>query len=499
MKRNSSVSRVITIGLFAAIVLGLLGFFILRIERLDLFSKRGPTVDALFDSVAGLNDRSSIRIAGVRIGVIDGIELDGRKARVHLVLDENVILTEGTSARLATVGLLGESYVELLPGPDGAPRLAEGATIPGETPMGLDQALAKLGDVADSIAGVAEPLAGGLSGRDQDSPIGSMLANLQAASAQLRLLIENNDAQLNHTIRNFETFSTSLAEQLPSVMEGLDRLVQDIQGVVAENRGQISASSENIASLTAKLDSAATDLGIISERLAKGEGSIGKLLTSDEAHDQLVDTLASVEAGVGELSNTLGRVQKLKLDLDLGGFYLSDPKESHGTFGLTLSPDETSNRLYRVALVETPRGDQSTKTERITITEPDGTTSTRTIETLTINDESVFNALLGLRFDNDSRVWAGLIESHFGVQGQMPLFNDRLWLDLEAFDFDRDNDLAPHLRLTARYWLNENIFIQGGYDDPLENQLDSIFIGGGIKWNDDTLKYLLGSLPLGSL
>jgi hypothetical protein len=34
----------------------------------------------------------------------------------------------------------------------------------------------------------------------------------------------------------------------------------------------------------------------------------------------------------------------------------------------------------------------------------------------------------------------------------------------------------------------------GGYDDPLER--DSFFLGGGIRWRDDNLKYLLGSVPL---
>ena len=37
----------------------------------------------------------------------------------------------------------------------------------------------------------------------------------------------------------------------------------------------------------------------------------------------------------------------------------------------------------------------------------------------------------------------------------------------------------------------------GGYDDPLESDLRSVFFGGGLRWSDDNLKYLLGSLPKG--
>ena len=75
------------------------------------------------------------------------------------------------------------------------------------------------------------------------------------------------------------------------------------------------------------------------------------------------------------------------------------------------------------------------------------------------------------------------------------LFNQRLWLTLEAYDFSRANDLDPHLRLTGRWWLTPNLFITGGYDDPLVSERDSFIFGGGIRWNDDDLKYLLGSVP----
>ena len=35
----------------------------------------------------------------------------------------------------------------------------------------------------------------------------------------------------------------------------------------------------------------------------------------------------------------------------------------------------------------------------------------------------------------------------------------------------------------------------GGYDDPLVSERDSLFLGLGVRWRDDDLKYLLGSIP----
>jgi phospholipid/cholesterol/gamma-HCH transport system substrate-binding protein len=81
------------------------------------------------------------------------------------------------------------------------------------------------------------------------------------------------------------------------------------------------------------------------------------------------------------------------------------------------------------------------------------------------------------------------------VQADYPLFDRQLWLTMEAFDFDRPGNLDPHLRLTGRWRFHPNFFLMGGYDDPLVGDRQSFFLGGGISWNDDDLKYLLGSAP----
>ncbi len=46
------------------------------------------------------------------------------------------------------------------------------------------------------------------------------------------------------------------------------------------------------------------------------------------------------------------------------------------------------------------------------------------------------------------------------------------------------------MRLTGRYQFHPNLYLIGGYDDPLENE--SFFLGGGIRWSDENIKSLLG-------
>lgn len=492
------MSQVIKVGIFALIALGLLGFFILRIEDFNPFAEDGRSVDAIFDSVAGLDDKSTIRVAGVRVGRVDGISLDGRRARAHLRLEEPLGLTEGSFARISNLGLLGDKYIELVPGPADAPLLPDGATIPGVTTPSFDDAMAKMNEVADSIQGLADPLANSITGEGPETSLSRLIENLEATTLEIRLLVETNRQQVGRTIGNFEVASAALARELPRLADQMEAVLGQVHGVIAENRGAVGTSAENIAALTEALKAPVADLTTISDRLARGEGSIGKLLNSEEAHDELVGTLDSIQGGVGQLADTLGRVGKLRLDVDLEGWVPSDSEQdSYGGVGLTLIPNEESRRMYHVGLAQTPRGESKMKTQVITETGPDGVSETTTIETLTLEDEPVLSALVGYRWDSGLRLWTGLVEEDFGVQAEYPLFDRRFWLDFKAFSFDRQDDLDPHLRLTGKWFVNDNIYLQGGYDDPLVDEFDSLFVGGGVRWTDDDLKYLLGSVPAG--
>ena len=113
------MSSAAKVGVFMLIVLAILGYFILKIEDVQIGHGTGARkVTAIFDSVAGLDNKSAVRVAGVRVGKVSNIKLrpDG-KAEVTLDIDPDVVLHPGASAHVANLGLLGEKYIELDPGP----------------------------------------------------------------------------------------------------------------------------------------------------------------------------------------------------------------------------------------------------------------------------------------------------------------------------------------------------------------------------------------------
>ena len=65
------------------------------------------------------------------------------------------------------------------------------------------------------------------------------------------------------------------------------------------------------------------------------------------------------------------------------------------------------------------------------------------------------------------------------------------------WDFSDEDGLNPHAKLTGRYYFTPSIFLTGGWDDLLNTKAnrDSFFVGAGIRWGDDDMKYLAGSIP----
>ena len=496
------------------IVLAILAFFILRIEDIQLNRSGGTQqVKAVFDSVAGLDEKSTVRVAGVRKGKVSKIELtpDGR-ALVTLDVDGDVPIRQGATARVANLGLLGEKYIELLPGNPAAPpmpRRADGSVVlGGSQPASIDDVTGQVSAIAEDVKAITESLRATMAGPQGQQRLEDIVENVRQITAQVRLLIDANSGNVNATAENLRAITANLRVELPRIIATIDRTAGSIGGTVGENREDVRVIVENLRTLSSDLKTTANNLNDITGRVRSGEGTIGKLFTDDEAHDRLVGALESVESGVGELKNTLGRVGRIQLDLGINAEYHAGLEEGDEELGFAGSsrtgvqaiviPNPEKNRFYNIEMSDVPRGDRKDKIVERTVTDPATGQSTTTITRETRRERDfLVSAQAGWQLD-DLALRIGLFDSAGGVGADYDL-NDRLRVTGEAYDFGEKLDDNPHLRLYGQYVFRKEkpdtpmLFLRTGVDNALN---DTAFIfGGGIRWRDDDLKYLLGSIP----
>ncbi|SBS27349.1 putative phospholipid ABC transporter-binding protein MlaD [Marinomonas aquimarina] len=105
----------ILVGLF--MLLGVLAFVYLALQVSGLaFSNQaeGYEVEAYFDDIGGLTDRSKVTVAGVTVGHVQAIEYDTEyymaKVTMSIYPDVNNIPTD-SSVAILTSGLIGEKYL----------------------------------------------------------------------------------------------------------------------------------------------------------------------------------------------------------------------------------------------------------------------------------------------------------------------------------------------------------------------------------------------------
>lgn len=131
------------VGIFVLIGLLALGWLSVNLGRVDLLGSRGYVVSADFPSVGGLKAGSSIEIAGVEIGRVDRILLEDYQARVVMVIQPDIKLSEDSIASIKTKGLIGERYVRISPGGSDKSIPPNGRIREVEPPVDIEELLSK--------------------------------------------------------------------------------------------------------------------------------------------------------------------------------------------------------------------------------------------------------------------------------------------------------------------------------------------------------------------
>lgn len=142
-KNNTAVA----VGIFVLVGLVCAGYLAIKLGRMELFSSKGFTISARFDSTSGLRPGADVELAGVPIGRVTSIELDPdpmhSQAIVEMKLDRDLHLSDDTIASIKTSGLIGDKYVSLSRGGSDT-ELKQGGTITEtESPMDIESLISK--------------------------------------------------------------------------------------------------------------------------------------------------------------------------------------------------------------------------------------------------------------------------------------------------------------------------------------------------------------------
>lgn len=491
-------------------------YFSIKIESFPFLKKQqGRSIVVFFNSVAGLDPQSPVKLAGVNVGKVESIGLEGNKAKVVIRLDEGIDLDKGTEATIKNIGFLGEKYVHLFPPQEKTVTIPDGGVI-GESisQADVDQILSQLNAISKDVKAFTNSVRNVFGGAEGQEGLQKIFDNFQSLSANmndasqslkqidkivenmkelsknLNQMVKDNRQVVTKTMKNFETFSTALNEKLPEFTSQVEKLSNKLEGVIDENRDALKSSLSNIKEASSKLGTSLDSVNNISRKIESGEGTLGKLIYDEKAYDNVNETMRGVK-------NLVGKIEEFQTSVEFRGERQLRFDETKGYFGLKIQ--SRPERFYLIELIDDPLGKLNTIDRLIQTADPaTGAVTTQRITETERKNTLKLSALFGHNIDNLS-LRIGLMESSFGLGTDYSIFDDKVRLSLDAFDFSGESDSKrPHLKFTTRYAIFKNIFLQAGFDNFLNKERRTVFLGGGIWFNDEDLKYLLGRVSLPS-
>lgn len=263
------------------VTIAVVGLVVLLVVFLGIFYSRdlpvvgdGPTYTADFSEAAGLRPGDDVTVAGVHVGTVSGVSLEGGHVRVEFRV-KNAWMGDRSTAAIRIKTLLGAKYLAI--SPVGTERLRTSQTIPlsrTSAPFDVTTAFEQLSSTVsevdtDQLAQSFEALSQAFSGTpdtvkatlsgltdlsrtiaSRDAQLSALLSNTEQVTATL---VTSND-QIQSLIDDGDALLTELqarSDAITSLLQGTVQLSQQLTGLVQDNQATLAPA---LASLNTVAD-----------------------------------------------------------------------------------------------------------------------------------------------------------------------------------------------------------------------------------------------------
>jgi len=258
------------VGLFFILGLILFGVMLELGGQWNPFEKSVP-YNTFLTSVTGLKVGDSVRLAGVDVGKITGIDVLEGKVRIDFEVKKGTQLKKDSVASLRMTNLLGGQFLGLTFGSSTAPLLPPGATVEGKEAASVDTIMSNLGDLT----------------ADAKTLITDLDKNQAEVMGKMSSMLDENRANIHSTLSNLTSITTKMDRGTGS----LAMLLND--KTLYTNTNEVTASLRNI---TAKIE--------------KGEGTIGKLVNDDAFYTDAKGAMANISDSMKDVKEIAGKINR---------------------------------------------------------------------------------------------------------------------------------------------------------------------------------------------
>lgn len=286
-------------------------------QAANLFTKRYELV-AILQAANGLRVGGSVAVAGQIAGSVESIEFlppdadTTRNLIVVMKIDRSLQqqVRENSTARLRTLGLLGDKIIDISPGAVPSPVLEPGDTIPVSPTLDYEQVLAEAAGAVDDMVKLTQDLQSITGGMVRgEGTIGQLLTN-RTLYDELTTTLGRTNTLLARMQNPNGTVGRLLDD--PELYDRMTGLMTSLDTLLAAARGDRSTLGRLLADTTlyGSLVSMAQSADSVMTLMVSGDGFTGKLLRDQMLYDQMNKLVTDLNAVLEDVRRNPGRYTK---------------------------------------------------------------------------------------------------------------------------------------------------------------------------------------------
>ncbi len=311
LNRGTQRASQVRVGLVFIVSVVLLIFGIYQVGRLfDVFASRYPLI-TLVENSAGLMAGAPVTLAGQRIGQVDEVRfipvhdrMGTANIQIRLSVNRGIQdqIRADSRATLRTQGLLGDRFIDIMPGSPAHRMLEAGDTILSEPALEMEDVLESAAatlELVQTIAGDLQITTGRIA--RGEGTIGAMLADdrlyerMTAATAELSgllAMVNGADGTLSRLIRDpamYDRMETALVR-----LDSLGAAILTGEGTLGRLMND-GALYDDMIAVVGRADTTLLGVQNLVDGVAESDGTLSRLLDDPELYDQFLKAVVDVQ------------------------------------------------------------------------------------------------------------------------------------------------------------------------------------------------------------
>jgi phospholipid/cholesterol/gamma-HCH transport system substrate-binding protein len=321
----------VKVGILVIVAVGVLAGFIVVLGDFSLAKGFGFFVD--FDFSGALQAGAPVKVAGIKVGKVERVEYRGGKkdprtgrrvyVRVRAWVEQHVQGTvfEDAEFFINTQGVLGQQYLEIVPGTPSRPAIRPEQILKGVTPPRMDLVVARLYETLDGVTRllrddkqvISELLrAGGKALHSVDQVLGEnreeikrLLGSLDQLAVSAAKLAEGvhrgvgDPKRLRNILIGLEQTSVAVGKNVDGLIgranKALDGVDNIAEAVGPPEKQRIRRALDQLVKLGDELYALTGEARTMVRRLNQGKGTAGAVLARDELYDDIKEMVRDLK------------------------------------------------------------------------------------------------------------------------------------------------------------------------------------------------------------